>query len=184
MMPLVGPLVALGVRHGHRVMVTPHGPRYLVECSCGSPLGRVAHPTKRLANETGLEHVRSTIPPQIVERGAHVAAYVARKPPEAVVVDLCGFAAGGILVVRAHDRRVTDALALDAIANPRHAAYDAEPHELVAVHAAQVWTRYVPIEYGNPDAGGTYERELRGTVGATPAVLYARPNPATKGSTP
>lgn len=111
--------------------------------------------------------------PQVVDRGDG-STYRARKPPEAIPVHLCGFGPG-VLVLRCHDTIVA-ALALADL-----------PHDLEAdalnLAGEPIWVRWVPDDYDEPANGcGSYERELRGTAGATPAVLFAQPNPS-KGST-
>lgn len=122
--------------------------------------------------------------PQVVERGEGVPAYKARKPPLACVAHLCGLG-GAILVVRCHDGDVALAavcvavddntvpadLAAELVIEP---SIDLPGDEVAIPTASQIWVRYVPDDYSNPDAGGSYERELRGTIGATPAVLFSR----------
>lgn len=114
--------------------------------------------------------------PQVVARGDSVAPYRARKAPEAVPAHVCGYGPG-TLVLRCHDLDLAVALLLDRFA-AEPGVWDLD--ELVE-SSSKVWIRYVPNEYGNPEAGGVYERELRGTAGATPAILFAVPNP-TKGT--
>jgi hypothetical protein len=119
--------------------------------------------------------------PQTVPRGEGVTPYRARLAPVACPTRVCGFDLG-ILVLRCHDFDVALAAVLEGHANgeisTRLAAdllggYDAAhrlPHQ-------NVWVRWVPDDYAHPDTGGAWERELRGTVGATPAVLFANPLP-------
>lgn len=129
--------------------------------------------------------------PQVVERGEGARPYRARKPPEAITAHLCGFGPG-ILVLRCHNGDVAlEAIgrAVDAGTVPADLAHelviepgrDAGDDEVEIDTAAQIWVRYVPElnERGVlADGPGSYERELRGTAGATPAVLFAQPNPA------
>ena len=136
----------------------------------------------------------TALAPQVVERGGGVVAYRARKPPEAIVVHLCGYD-HGIAVLRCHDPDT----ALVAVGNAIEAG--TVPADLAQrvildrripdgddttriVTAAAVWLRWVPDTYGDPDTAGRWERELRGTIGATPAVLFAYPNPATSHGRP
>lgn len=111
--------------------------------------------------------------PQVVDRGPHVSPYRARKPPEAIEVHLCGYGPG-ILVLRCHDVSLAIDVLLDdrsdLTASPSWISWPVEP----------IWVRWVPEDYDEPTGPGSYERELRGTIGATPAVLFARPNPATR----
>ncbi len=124
--------------------------------------------TRRCAT---FEDVVST--PQVVERGEGVSPYRARKPPEAVEVKLCGFGEG-LLVVRCHDLDVANLVAFGAWLEAGTPSSPAWREFVTCGRAEQIWVRYVPDDYEHPDAGGSYERELRGTAGATPAVLWAR----------
>ncbi|WP_157537660.1 hypothetical protein [Nocardioides sp. Root190] len=45
------------VVEGHRVTVTPVGPRHVTECSCGLPVRRFA--SKRAANDSGIAHLEA-----------------------------------------------------------------------------------------------------------------------------
>lgn len=108
--------------------------------------------------------------PQVVERGEGVSAYRARKPPEALPVKLCGFGEG-ILVLRCHDLDVADVTVADATeTDPAIAALNRQTDRLPG---SPIWVRWVPEDPEDMAAGGVYEREERGTIGATPAVLYA-----------
>ncbi|HSV39890.1 MAG TPA: hypothetical protein VLI04_14120 [Nocardioidaceae bacterium] len=42
---------------GHRVTVTPLGPRFVTECSCGIPVRRFA--SRRAANASGIAHLEA-----------------------------------------------------------------------------------------------------------------------------
>lgn len=115
--------------------------------------------------------------PQVVDRGDGTT-YRARKPPEAIAVRLCGYGRG-ILVLRCHDLDVAHVATFAAllaraeggrvrVSRTEFAAWEA------GVAGVPLWVRYVPDEYPpGPDTGGSWERELRGTAGATPAVLFA-----------
>lgn len=109
--------------------------------------------------------------------------YRARKPPVACPTRVCGFDLG-ILVLRCHDFDTALAAVLEGHASGEISTRLAA--ELLGGHDAasqlphhNVWVRWVPDDYAHPDTGGAWERELRGTAGATPAVLFARldPNP-------
>lgn len=114
------------------------------------------------------------IPRQVVERPGN-PSYRARKPPEAIRVHLCGFD-DGILVLRCHDEHVAEEVVLRA-----WRAGQLDPREIVPawfdrvdVPARSIWVRWVvddPAQW--PNGPGSWERELRGTLGATPAVLFA-----------
>lgn len=53
-------LAAEGREQGHRVMVTPLGPSFVVECTCADfPEGRRA--SKHAANLAGLAHLRAVL---------------------------------------------------------------------------------------------------------------------------
>lgn len=108
------------------------------------------------------------IPPQVVDRGDTLAPYRARKAPEAVRVHLCG-RGPGIAVLRCHDVNIADQLVHDSWYDP-----DLWPDaELLVVEPELVWLRWVPDDPHRWDDAGVWERELRGTIGATPAVLFA-----------
>lgn len=98
--------------------------------------------------------------PQEVRR-SDGTLYRARKTPKAIPVHLCGFT-DGVLVLRCHDREIAVGVALD------EGLLDL--HDLDRLDRGPLWVRYV-VEY---DA---YERELRGTTGATPAYLFATTDP-------
>lgn len=110
--------------------------------------------------------------------------YVARKPPEVVEVTLNGYTPG-ILVLRCHDLDVANVAAFGAFLSSHSrdgnvSALDpSDPFLSFATGdpALPLWVRWVPDTYppdpARPDAG-VWERELRGTIGATPAVLFAR----------
>jgi hypothetical protein len=132
----------------------------------------------------------SALAPQVVERGLGVVPYRARKPPQAITTHLCGIGRG-ILVLRCHDLHVAAEAVVEALDRgdvPADLVDDVS--RLVRIDGrfrvvndyTRLWVRYVPTEYGNPDAGGVWERELRGTVGATPAVLFTA-EPLPKGPT-
>lgn len=121
--------------------------------------------------------------PQRVSRGDAGPTYVARKPPVALVAHLCGLGES-ILVLRCHDGDVALAAVCVAVEDDSVPADLAEAlivdpstdvgnDEIEIPTASQIWVRYVPDDYDDPNAGGSYERELRGTVGATPAVLFS-----------
>lgn len=114
------------------------------------------------------------IPPQVVERGRSAAPYRARKAPEAVEVHLCGHGRG-ILVLRCHDLDVATVVAFGAWLDAgQPLTGDAWTTFLSGEKpGVRVWVRWVLDDYSDPAAGGSWERELRGTVGATPAVLFA-----------
>lgn len=121
---------------------------------------------------------------QTVERGDGARAYVARKPPEVVEVRLNGYTPG-ILVLRCHDTDVAAVVAFGAyLTSHVRDGGRIDPDTIEAFlpfatgdPALPLWVRWVPETYppdpDRPDAG-VWERELRGTVGATPAVLFAR----------
>lgn len=114
----------------------------------------------------------TTLEPQTVDRGDTVPPYRARKPPEAIPVKLCGFDSG-VLVLRCHD----PAVAVEAIATAI-VTRTLSPTMVPTVTGVRIWVRFVLDDYDNPAAGGVWERELRGTAGATPAVLFAREIPS------
>lgn len=124
--------------------------------------------------------------PQVVDRGEDASPYRARKAPEAHVVHLCGFDEG-IVAFRCHDLTVAIEAVRDAIdagtiprdlveSLPYVSDLDEHRRPKVGPHPERVWLRWVPEDPAKPTEGGVWERELRGTVGATPAVLFARPN--------
>lgn len=114
--------------------------------------------------------------PQTVIRGDGTT-YRARKPPAALTVHLCGYDTG-LLVLRCHDRDTAVAAVLDALdggeqlppLDPARPGWSVD--ELARLDRGPMWVRYV-IQYA------AYERELRGTAGATPAYLFAsiKPDP-------
>lgn len=114
--------------------------------------------------------------PQVVERGEGVRPYRARKPATAIVVHVNGYDEG-ILVLRCHDPEVAT-YALNAAIDEGRIARDFVERLTILLGCPTwpVWVRWVPEDPHVPDGPGVYERELRGTVGATPAVLIARPN--------
>lgn len=114
--------------------------------------------------------------PQVVARGPGVTPYRARKPPELQLARLCGYGAG-VLCLRCHDLDLAVAMLLDDDLLVGTAGGDAL--DVLVETAARVWLRWVPDEYGNPESPGAWERELRGTTGATPAILFTHPQPAT-----
>lgn len=106
--------------------------------------------------------------PQTVERPGG-RPYRARKPPTIAAVWLCGYASDGLLVLRCHDVDLAVAMVLDA--------GDTRTVDQLAELARPLWVRWVCDDLENPTEGGSWEREERGTVGATPAVLFAREDP-------
>ena len=124
---------------------------------------------------------------QVVERPG-LPPYRARKPPEALLVTLNGYTPG-ILVVRCHDLDVANVLAFARFLEahpegPRTLPTSEAWGPFVAgVDPLRLWVRWV-FDHEDPTVG-VWERELRGTIGATPAVLFARStHPDTEEPTP
>ena len=112
--------------------------------------------------------------PQVVDRPG-ASTYRARKPPISIPVRLCGMDADGILGVRCHD---TDVALLAVIAGVDDTTIAPDLAELLLadeVGVVLLWVRWIPDDYEHPDGPGSWERETRGTVGATPAVLFTTP---------
>lgn len=57
-----------GARLGHKVMVTPVGPRYVLDCTCGDPWGRrYADPLP--ATEAALAHLQKVVGGELTAAG-------------------------------------------------------------------------------------------------------------------